>query len=64
MVGGLAMTTGLYSPMALVVETWLLVFLFDVVFEVFPQYPSMPKGVPTIIVGVIAIAIYLRENMR
>ena len=66
MVGGLAMTTGLYSPMALVVQTWLLVFLFDVVFGVFPN-PNpdiMSRGVPTIIVGIIAVAIYLRENMR
>jgi hypothetical protein len=66
MVGGLAMTTGLYSPMALIVQTWLLVFLFDVVFGVFPNpNPAiMSRGVPTIIVGIIAVAIYLRENMR
>jgi len=65
-VGGISMSTGLYSPMALIVQTWIWVFLFDVVFGVFPS-PNpdlMTSGIPTIIVGIIAIAIMLRENMR
>jgi len=65
-VGGISMSTGLYSPMALIVQTWVWVFLFDVVFGVFPSpNPAlMASGIPTIIVGIIAIAIMLRENMR
>ena len=65
-VGGIAMTTGLYSPMALIMQTWLLVFLFDIVFGIFPS-PNpdfLASGIPTIIVGIIAVAIMLRENMR